>query len=173
MLPFVSELRQYSIVIMKVKLREITSEDADEVMEMVYLALWDAPDEPKRPRKTLQHPMVKSYYENWGKPHDLGFLAEIEGESIGGVTIRVKDSCTQTHADLPELCIGICEKHTGKGVGTKLMRAIIAESKHRYPGIRLGVHPRNERAWKLYERFGFKEYEKPEGQYPQLVLLFK
>ena len=116
--------------------------------------------------------MVKAYYENWGKKHDLGYIALQEHTPVGFIQIRIKESITREFGDLPELVISVLPNYRNKGVANRLMNMIIKKAKADHAGIRLGVNPKNHAAIKLYENFGFKCYVYPEHGYPQMVLRF-
>lgn len=141
--------------------------------EMLYIALWDPPDEPRRPREVIADPRMRKYIDDWGKPGDVGCIAEIHQAAAGAVWIRNVPCLTEEFADFPELGIGLAEDFQSRGIGTALMDWVLPAARAAaHPGIRLGVHPRNERARRLYEKFGFRVYAQPSGQYPQMVIEF-
>jgi ribosomal protein S18 acetylase RimI-like enzyme len=152
--------------------REINTADISLHKEFIYLALWDHPDEERRPRAVLEDPKIRAYYEGWGHEGDLGFIAHVDEQATGFIQVRVKYSPTEHYVDFPELAIAVCPKYQGFGIGSKLINVIIERLKGVSPGIRLGVHPKNEGAINLYKKFDFEFYEHLEGLYPQMVLKF-
>lgn len=59
--------------------------------------------------------------------------------------------------DIPHLGIGLADDHLGKGLGTLLMQGLVDEARRRgKKGIDLIVVQDNDRAIRLYERFGFR-----------------
>ena len=66
--------------------------------------------------------------------------------------------------------IGVARKHWGQGLGTVLLGSLLAEAERRgAKSIVLEVRAENDRAQRLYERFGFsavglrKNYYQPSG----------
>ena len=59
---------------MNIQIRRLTPADAELQKELIYIALWDHPDEPRRPVNVLEHPVVRAYYEDWGREGDIGLL---------------------------------------------------------------------------------------------------
>ena len=146
---------------------------------MLYIALWDPPDEPRRPRSVLENPLIRRYVENWGSDDgdDFGLAtcAPKTGEPVGAVWARCgPDSSGPENygCDYPELGIGIRPEHQGMGIGSRLMDQFIESLRPRVDGLRLGVHPRNSPAKRLYEKFGFVEFAIGAGDYPQMKLEF-
>ena len=144
---------------------------------MIYIALWDAPDEPRRPRSVLEKPAVRRLGENWGRGADFG-LAAIDSESeikVGAVWTRLDryENIDGFGCDYPFLGIAVVEEYQCQGVGTFLLNAFIEALQSRVDGLRLGVNPRNARAIHLYEKFGFKQYVLGAGGYPQMKLDFE
>jgi putative acetyltransferase len=103
---------------------------------------------------------------------DLSLVAEIDGEVVGTAGLHpVGPAQRRRHAMM--LGISISKDAQGKGVGTALMRALI-DYADRWAGvlrIELSVFPDNERAIKLYRKFGFelegthKAYAMRDGKY--------
>ncbi len=156
----------------EIAIRELTPADSHFQKEMTYIALWDPPGSSRRPRSVLEHPKVRAYYEDWGRPGDLGLVARREDEAVGLIQTRIKACVTNRFQDFPELGIGILPGFQGQGIGSLLFRELLPRLKGKVNGLRLGVHPQNAPAIALYTKFGFRFYEHPEGQYPQYVLEF-
>ena len=156
--------------------RELTSADQGFLWEMLYLALWDPPDQPRRPRSVLNEPHIRRYVENWGRDEDFG-LAAIDpktGELIGATWLREMppDEERDYGCPFPEIGIAVKPEFHGQGVGSFLMARLIEGAGQRGAGLRLGVHPQNTPARRLYEKFGFTQFAVGAGGYPQLKLPF-
>ncbi|UAB71958.1 GNAT family N-acetyltransferase [Vibrio sp. SCSIO 43132] len=158
---------------MEIIYKELTKCDIDLHREFIYIALWDSPDEPRRSRDVLDHPKVKEYYIDWGEKDDVGIVAYIEGVAAGFIQLRVKDSITKQYSEYPELAISVLPQYQGMGIGVLMYNELLSRVKHLYPGIRLGVNPKNEVAIKFYKKLNFDFYAHPEGSYPQMVVEFK
>jgi ribosomal protein S18 acetylase RimI-like enzyme len=104
---------------------------------------------------------LAKYVTNWGSPHDIGFIAQVEGsqQAIGAAWARLFQGEARGYGyvndETPELAIGILGGHRGQGVGSLLMSLLLAQVQEKYPAISLSVRAENP-AVRLYERFGFK-----------------
>ena len=156
--------------------REATPADQDFLWEMLYVALWDPPRIPPRPRSVLQHPRVRLYVEGWGREGDCGLVAidPESGEKAGAIWTRLVPPATNPDygCPYPEIGMAVRPECHGRGAGTALLEALIESLRTRVEGLRLGVHPENEVAMRLYEKFGFAQYAIGAGDYPQMKLGF-
>ncbi len=157
--------------------RPLTAEDQEFLWEMLYVALWDAPDEKRRPRTVLDNSVIRRLVEDWGRPDDFGLVAvdPANGRRVGAIWSRLDryDQLDDFGCPYPCLGIGVEEAFQGTGVGSCLMQAFIAALKDRIEGLRLGVHPMNHVAQSLYRKYEFVEYAVGHGGYPQMRLPFR
>ncbi|MAQ99464.1 MAG: GNAT family N-acetyltransferase [Oceanospirillaceae bacterium] len=158
---------------MNIQIRRLTPADAELQKELIYIALWDHPDEPRRPVNVLEHPVVRAYYEDWGREGDIGLLAVSNDRPAGFIQLRTKECVTEEYASFPELSIAVFPEFHRQGVAGILWNALCEEARDQFPGVRLGVHPRNDAAITLYKKLGFTVYAHPPGAYPQMVLHFE
>ena len=156
--------------------RNIEPTDQALLFDLLYIALWDAPDEERRPRSILEKPRVQRLIECWGRDEDFGLLAidRFSGKELGGIWARLDgyDNLKGFGCDYPVLGIAVFEEYQGVGVGSFMMASFLEGLKGLVEGVRLGVNPRNQRAIGLYKKFGFQEYAVGEGGYPQMSLRF-
>ncbi|MEM9026332.1 MAG: GNAT family N-acetyltransferase [Verrucomicrobiota bacterium] len=161
---------------MKWELRQLGKKDQEFLWEMLYIALWDSPDEPRRPRSVLEKPSIKKSVESWGRVDDFGLLAvdPRSSERIGVVWTRLDGYGAPDGFGCEYPCLGIAvmDGFQSQGVGSSLMSRFIEVVIPRAEGLRLGVHPRNDRAMGLYRKFGFAQYAIGGGGYPQMKLDF-
>ena len=67
-------------------LRALGPGDAEFLQEMLYEALFWTPEKERLPAEfVLAHPEVTRYHEGWGRPGDLGLVAEIDGSEVAAV----------------------------------------------------------------------------------------
>ncbi|CAE6903758.1 FR47-like protein [Vibrio sp. B1FLJ16] len=145
----------------------VKESDVELQKEFLLIALWTPDNEPNHKPDILDIPHIKEYYANWGKDGDLGFFAfSSEDKPVGLIQLRHKSSQTQKYADYPEIAIAVHPEYRGLGVASSLMQHLVENS---VSGLRLGVHPQNTSAIKLYEKFGFRVYEVAQSGYPQMV----
>ncbi len=157
---------------MTMSFRQLTPDDTELHRELIYVALWDHPDDPYRPRSVLDSPVVRAYYEHWGQKDDIGILAFQDDKPAGFIQLRMKHCITDQYADLPELSIAVFAQYHLQGIAGRLFETLLDHAQTRFKGIRLGVNPRNTAAISFYEKLGFSVYARPEGAYPQMVLIF-
>jgi len=143
-------------------LRPISGGDQAVLWELLHVALWDPPPAGLRPREILQHPGVRIYAEDWGRPGDVGVIAEVEstGEVAGACWMRlVGGGAGLGYVDdaTPQLGIALFPPFQRRGHGERLMCAALeAARRHGYAQVSLTVHPENP-AIVLYERCGFEK----------------
>ncbi|MEM9360445.1 MAG: N-acetyltransferase [Pseudomonadota bacterium] len=156
------------------KSRPLCSKDQALLWDLLYIALWDAPEKPTRPRTVLEKPAIRKLVENWGRPEDFGLLAvDLKSQrKIGGIWARLDgyDDLEGYGCDYPCLGIAVNDQHQNRGAGSYLMTGFIEALRGRVDGLRLGVNARNIKAIGLYEKFGFKQYALGAGDCPQMKL---
>ena len=139
--------------------RPLRRQDLDRLWHWLHVALWDPPPAGLRPREVLDHPAVRIYAEDWGRPTDVGDHPELDGEAIGACWMRLlpKDvGLAYVDERTPQLGIALEPAHQRKGCGEKLMRSALGAAREAgYTQVSLTVHPRNP-AIALYERCGFR-----------------
>ena len=141
--------------------RPLIRSDQPLLWDWLHVALWDPPPAGLRPRDVLQIPEVRIYAEDWGRPSDVGVVAQMDGREAGacwmrlltgGVGLGYVDDAT------PQLGIALNAEFRGKGLGHALMSAALAAAwTHGYRRVSLTVHPQNP-AIALYERCGFVQH---------------
>lgn len=88
------------------------------------------------------------------------FVARVEDEIVGYITINIKEKNNPSMRYRKQLQIeAICvdEKNRGKGIGTELLEYARKFGKeNNCTDLYLTVNKENEKAIKIYEKFGFK-----------------
>ncbi len=147
---------------MTVNLQEIESDDQSALWEALYIALWDPPDGPRRPKSCLNDPNISLYARDWGsKEMDIGFKSVTrEGAIAGMIWCRLIPNRADAYWDdnTPQLGLAVFPEFQGHGIGPRLMKTFSEAAVNRIPGVSLGVHPENNVAIRLYEKFGFKTF---------------
>jgi ribosomal protein S18 acetylase RimI-like enzyme len=123
---------------------------------MVYEALYVPAGRPPFPVSVLDQPDVNHYYRGFGAhAGDIGRIAVTDsGEPVGAAWVRrfgsTKPGYGFVDEHTPELTIATVPAARGQGLGTTLLRDLVAV----VPRCSLSVDRRNH-AVRLYERFGF------------------
>lgn len=126
----------------------------------LWRMLAEAAHEPSV-QNVKDNPDVSKYVEGWGRPNDLGFVAEgPDGELLGATWQRLfiseKRGFGYVDDYTPEFGIAVRPKYRGSGVGSQLLERLLGESARRsYPAVSLSVRTDNP-AINLYQRAGFK-----------------
>ena len=142
-------------------IRPITLEDTHFLWEMLYEAIYVAEGVKPPARDVLLQPDIRRYLQDWGQPHDSGFVAldPVTSNRIGAVWLRllIGDQKGYGYVDdaTPELTIAVVPECRGKSVGTRLLSHLLRTTESRYPSLSLSVSPDNP-ALRLYNRLGFE-----------------
>ena len=140
--------------------RNLSPADQDQLWNWLHVSLWDPPPAGLRPREVLQLPPVRIYAEGWGKPGDVGVVAQVDGADAGACWMRLLPENTGlAYVDLetPQLGIALDAPYQHRGFGTPLMQEALARARaHGYKQVALTVHPQNP-AINVYERCGFRK----------------
>ncbi|MEE8192921.1 MAG: N-acetyltransferase family protein [Gemmatimonadales bacterium] len=118
-------------------------------------------------------------WETWSGEHlEFGRLAAMIGDRVVGwaALTRVSDRCV--YAGVAEVSVYIGEHARGRGVGSKLMQALIEESeKHGIWTLQAGVFTENASSIALHEKLGFRivgrreRLGKLKGEWRDVMLL--
>ena len=110
-------------------IRPITLEDTHFLWEMLYEAIYVAEGVKPPAGDVLLQPDIRRYLQDWGQPHDSGFVAldPVTSNRIGAVWLRllIGDQKGYGYVDeaTPELTIAVVPECRGKGIGTRLKLA--------------------------------------------------
>lgn len=146
---------------MTIGIRTAQPDDIELLKEALYISVvWDE-HQPSTLEQVVGHPELAQYWENWGRPGDLGVVAERDGEYLGAAFGRLftqdRPSYGFVDEQTPEVGIGIIEAERGKGLGRRMMLQL--EDLYREFGsnrLSLSVNFTNP-ARHLYESLGYTE----------------
>lgn len=142
--------------------RAARDSDASFLFEMLLGALNHDPAQPRlSAADVLANPHLRVYVDGWGRPDDLGVVAETGNRPIGAAWLRIFDPSEPGYgfvdADVPELSVAVLPKWRGRGVGSRLLADLEAAAvRAGCAAISLSVRPSNP-ATRLYRRRGFRE----------------
>lgn len=140
------------------RFRPLLASDQAALWNWLHIALWDPPPAGLRPREVLDHPAVRIYAEQWGRPADVGLVAVVEGRDAGACWMRpITGGAGLAWIDdtTPQLGIALEPAFQRRGFGFRLMRAALAAAWDAgSTQVSLTVHPENP-AVGMYERCGF------------------
>jgi ribosomal protein S18 acetylase RimI-like enzyme len=104
---------------------------------------------------------VALYVKAWGRRGDTAVIALEGGFPVGAAWYRLFDKHGPGYGFVdertPELAIAVVPNARGKGVGSKLLDALLARAREAgHPSVSLSVDSANRGAIELYGRHGFE-----------------
>jgi ribosomal protein S18 acetylase RimI-like enzyme len=143
---------------MDISVKPASREDEDFLWVMIYYAAHMERDGAASLHAAKEHPYVSRYVSGWGAPDDMGVIGYDGEKKVGAVWSRLltgdNRTCGYVDDRTPELAAAVLPEYTGKGAGTKLLRAHLDTVKNLYRAVTLVVRTDNP-AHRLYRREGF------------------
>lgn len=120
--------------------------------EAIFLPEGVAPPD----RSIVLRPELQVYIENFGsRADDRCLVAECDGRIVGAVWTRVMNDYGHIDDRTPSLAISLYPEYRGQGIGSELLRQILAELREAgYSQVSLSVQKANY-ALKMYRKAGF------------------
>lgn len=117
-------------------------------------------------------PELQEYIADFGSlKDDKAIVAEVEGEIIGSVWVRIMNDYGHIDDDTPSLAMSLYKEYRGLGIGTALLKEILLNLKLAgYTKVSLSVQKDNY-AVKLYKKVGFTVYDENEEEYIMVTKL--
>lgn len=142
-------------------IRKIQPKDNPHIAKIIRTALEEY-DEAK-PGTVYTDPTTDELYETFSAAPKSGyFIAEINGEIIGGCGIYPTKNLPEGYAELVKIYLK--NEYRGKGIGKQLMDKSREFAKEQgYTHLYLESFPSLKEAIILYEKTGFERVEKPLG----------
>ncbi len=157
---------------MDVTIRKIQKREYPLLDHFLYEAIF-VPEGVEPPPKTIiTSPELQVYVEHFGKSKDdWGLVAEVEGKIVGAVWVRIMNDYGHIDEETPSLAISLYKEYRGFGIGTAMMKEILALLKsHGYKQVSLSVQKANYAA-KLYLKAGFEIVRESEEEYIMVYCL--
>jgi GNAT superfamily N-acetyltransferase len=154
-----SEARPSTTISGVLVVRRATAGDGPFLGQMLAVAAdWRPGTTVRTTAEILAVPALARYVVGWPRRGDAGFIAE-DGVAIGAAWWRLFRDSDAGYGfvceDVPELSIGVAPGWRLQGIGTRLLRTLIAEARRSgLSGLSLSVELDNP-AVVLYERLGF------------------
>jgi RimJ/RimL family protein N-acetyltransferase len=145
-------------------IRDVRWSDFDDLRE-VYYRLYEERDrgEPigitlfsERPSLADEVAWFAGAYRRALDGESVMSVAEIDGHAVGNCTVnRASPSPLSETSHVGVLGILVDAPYRGRGVGSALLRHALDRCRGKFEVVRLTVFSMNERAQRLYRRFGF------------------
>ncbi len=121
------------------------------------------------PKSIIYRPELQVYISEFGtSKHDIAFVADIDGKIVGAVWVRIMNDYVHIDDNTPSFAMSVYKEYRGKGIGTALMKKILATLKERgYKQASLSVQKENFAA-KMYQKLGFQIISENEEEFLML-----
>lgn len=107
-------------------------------------------------KEIIQNEDLQVYVRDFGKQKDdHALVAEVDGKIVGAVWARIMNDYGHIDNDTPSLAISLYKEYRGRGIGTELMRNMLALLRNKgYARTSLAVQKANY-AVNMYKKVGF------------------
>ncbi|MCR5098813.1 MAG: GNAT family N-acetyltransferase [Lachnospiraceae bacterium] len=147
-------------------IRELRKDETGLLRDFLYEAIFipEGVDPPER--KIVEQPELKLYYEDFGEGRaDHCLVAEDSDKVIGAVWTRIMNDYGHVDDDTPSFAISLYKEYRGKGIGTDLMKEMLALLKDKgYKQGSLAVQKANY-AVRMYKKVGFEIIDENEEEF--------
>ena len=105
----------------------------------------------------INQPELQVYVEGFGERNgDICFVAESDDKIVGAVWVRIMKDYGYVDDETPSFAISLLKEYRGQGIGTALMKRMLAELQAcGYKKTSLAVQKQNY-AVKMYKNVGFE-----------------
>ncbi len=147
-------------------LRILKTEATDLLKDFLYEAIFIPEGIEPPSREIIEQPELKLYYEDFGTGSaDHCIVAEDDGRVIGAVWTRIMKDYGHVDDETPSFAISLYKDYRGRGIGTRLMKAMLALLKEKgYKKASLAVQKANY-AVRMYEKVGFMTVDENDEEY--------
>lgn len=147
-------------------IREMQEQEYPLLDNFLYEAIFILEDIEPPPKTIITSPELQVYVERFGElEDDRGLVAEVDGKIVGAVWVRIMNDYGHIDNETPSLAISLYKEYRGFGIGTALMKKILALLKENgYKQVSLSVQKANYAA-KLYLKVGFEIVRENEEEY--------
>ena len=157
---------------MNVIVRKMDVTEYPLLKDFCYESIFVPEGEPMPPKSVVEHPLMQVYYVGFGsEQHDKCFVAEVGGDIVGAVWVRIMDDFGHIDNGTPSFALAVHKEYRGIGIGTALMKRMLTELQARgYKQASLSCQKAN-RAVELYRRLGFRGIRENEEEFIMAVSL--
>lgn len=146
-------------------IREIRESEYHLLADFLYEAIFVPEGMEPPPKSVIEQPELQVYLEDFGKADDCCLIAEVKGKPVGAVWARIMDDYGHIDDETPSLAISLYAEYRHCGIGTALMRSMLALLKNKgYRQVSLSVQKANY-AVSMYRKTGFVSISENEEEY--------
>lgn len=157
---------------MNINIRELNSTEYKLLDDFLYEAIFIPKGVEAPPREIINAPELQVYVKDFGTQEgDICFVAEMEEKIVGAVWVRIMDDYGHVEEGVPSFAISLYKEYRGLGIGTMIMKQMLAELKVRgYQKTSLAVQKENY-AVKMYKNVGFEIVDENAEEYIMVCVL--
>ena len=147
-------------------IRLITTQEYSLLDNFLYEAIFIPEGVEAPPKDIIKAPELQVYVESFGtRDGDICFVAEMSGKVVGAVWVRIMDDYGHVEDGVPSFAISLYKEYRGCGIGTELMKRMLAELQTRgYKKASLAVQKENY-AVRMYKKVGFEIIDENDEEY--------
>lgn len=147
-------------------IRKMTKNEYPLLNNFLYEAIYVSDHEKPPPISIINLPELQVYTMGFGlSAHDKAFVADVKGKAVGAVWARIMNDYGHISCDTPSLAMSVLKKYRGGGIGTALLKEMLANLKSSgYAKVSLSVQKANY-AVKMYKKAGFSILYETKEEY--------
>ena len=151
---------------MEYQIRRMRPDETPLLENFLYEAIFQRAGEPRLPREVVLEPALRVYIEDFGGGKDDYCLVAQEGDAVmGAVWVRNIEGYGSVDGDTPEFAISVLPAYRGRGIGTALMRAMLAHLKESGAARASLAVQKDNYALRMYRSVGFRVVSENEQEY--------
>lgn len=153
-------------------IREMKKDEYSLLNDFLYEAIYIPDGIEPPPKSVVKSPEMQEYISGFGNSkHDKALVADVEGNVVGVVWVRIMNDYGHIDNDMPSLAISVLQKYRGLGIGTVLLKELLSSLKlDGYSKVSLSVQKENY-AVKMYENVGFNIIDENSEEYIMITYL--
>lgn len=141
-------------------LRAATTDDEEFLWTMLFYASHSDDEEGVEPADIRRNPDLGGYINGWKLAGHPGVIAESPQQALGAAWLRLLTEAERSNpvfvtTDTPEVAIAVIPGWEGRGIGSGMLRSLLARARGRFGSVVLSARADNP-AIGLYERLGFR-----------------
>ena len=151
---------------MNYAIRELKLTEYPLLDDFLYEAIFIPEGVEPPPKSIIYRPELQVYVANFGeRKEDLALAAEVDGKIIGAVWVRIMDDYGHIDNETPSLAVSLYKEYRGLGIGTAMMKKMLAQLKEReYKRVSLSVQKANY-AHRMYQKLEFEVVNENSEEY--------
>ena len=138
-------------------IREIRPEEIPLLDDFLYEAIFIPEGVAAPPKEIIGQEDLQVYVRDFGRlPDDHCLVAEVDGQVVGAVWVRVMNDYGHLDDQTPSLAISLYKDYRNGGIGTLLLRRMLELLREKgYRQVSLSVQKANY-ALRMYQKAGFE-----------------